>query len=188
MGAGSERHSRGALPTAGVPDGRVAETVNTPPAQGRTLMGLDAQTEMTASAIDTLLERHETGVLALARAGDPYAVPISYGFEPDDRVFFFRLVSTPESDKRRFLTTSPRCRLVVYEEEPPIYRSVLAGGRLEVVERDDLTSERIAQYGRAKRPLFEIWAEPTADLEVQLFRLAPADISGRRIDVDQQAR
>jgi nitroimidazol reductase NimA-like FMN-containing flavoprotein (pyridoxamine 5'-phosphate oxidase superfamily) len=146
-------------------------------------MALDAQTAMDDDAIDDLLERHETGVLSLARDGDPYAIPISYGYDGEERRFYFRLVSTPESEKRRFLAADPPCRLVVYEDDHPVYRSVLARGDLESVDPGALDPDDIAQYGSAKRPLFEIWSDAKPDLDVQLFRFDPVDLAGRRIDV-----
>ncbi len=148
-------------------------------------MGLDVQTEMPAADVDDLLERHETGVLSLARDDDPYAIPISYGYDPAERTFYFRLVTTPESEKRRFLAGDPPARLVVYEEAPPVYRSVVASGRIESVDPATLSSDRIAQYGQAKRPLFEVWEDTRADLDIELYLLDPADIGGREIDIDE---
>ena len=148
-------------------------------------MATDRQTEMTASAIDEFLGREETGVLSLAREDAPYAIPISYGYDSDARRIYTRLVSTPESEKRQFLTSSPRARIVVYEEEGETYRSVIAIGTLERIDPAELTPETIEQYGRAKRPLFEIWAEPKADLNIELYTLEPESISGRRIEIDR---
>jgi nitroimidazol reductase NimA-like FMN-containing flavoprotein (pyridoxamine 5'-phosphate oxidase superfamily) len=148
-------------------------------------MVLDEQTELSREETDALLGSHETGVLSLARGGDPYAIPISYGYDPTAGRFYLRLVSTPRSEKRRFLASSPRSRLVVYEETDDVYRSVVATGILDEIPRDDLTVEAIEQYGEAKRPLFEIWGEAKPDLDVRLYRLDPDEISGRRIAVDR---
>lgn len=146
-------------------------------------MTIDQQTALSEGETDRFLGRHETGVLALARDDDPYAIPISYGYDPDERLFYLRLVSTPESRKRQFLTSAPRARLVVYEKDGDTYRSVVAAGTLEKIPRAELSVEHIEQYGEAKRPLFEIWGESRGELEVQLFRLRPDELSGRRVDV-----
>ena len=144
------------------------------------------ETEMTDAEIDDFLGRHETGVLSLADGDEPYAIPISYGYDAADRRFFLRLVSTPESEKRRFLDSSPRTRLVVYDEEGDVYRSVVSVGDLDRVEPDELDADRIVQYGRAKRPLFELWARSKRDLEIQLYELAPETTTGRRTEVDRE--
>ncbi|MFB6071639.1 MAG: pyridoxamine 5'-phosphate oxidase family protein [Halobacterium sp.] len=147
-------------------------------------MALEQQTEMSTAETDALLSRHETGVLSLARDDEPYAIPISYGFDSERRTFYLRLVSTPESEKRQFLSSSPDARLVVYEEDEPTYRSVVVNGTLEEVSTDDMTVEHIEQFGDAKRPLFEIWGEAKRDLTIQLYELDADDISGRHIELE----
>lgn len=148
-------------------------------------MTLDQETSLSTEKTDSMLGRHETGVLSLAQEGEPYSIPISYGYDSDNRRFYLRLVSTPESEKRRFLASSPRARIVVYEEDDPVYRSVVAAGGLDEISRDDLTVEHIEQYGNAKRPLFEIWGQSRQDLDVRLYQLDPDEISGRRIEIDR---
>lgn len=149
-------------------------------------MGLDRQTEMAESDIDHLLTSRETAVLSLARDGTPYAIPISYGYDADSRQFVFRLVSTSGSEKRQFLGTNPRGRLVVYIEDNPQYESVIATGQITEISREELTARRVEQYGGAKRPLFEIWADDPEDLDIRLYELTPTELTGRRIRLDEE--
>ncbi|PCR92726.1 pyridoxamine 5'-phosphate oxidase family protein [Natrinema ejinorense] len=149
-------------------------------------MAIDQETEMTDAEIDDFLSRHETGVLSLARTDDPYAIPISYGYDDDDRVFYMRMVSTPDSEKRQFLESTPQARLVVYDDAGSTYRSVIATGSLESIEPSELTAGQIAQYGDTKRPLFEIWAEGKEALNIELYRLTPASLNGRRTEIDRE--
>ena len=150
-------------------------------------MAIEQENEMTDAEIDDFLSRHETGVLSLARTDEPYAIPISYGYDDDNRDFYMRLVSTPESEKRQFLESSPAARLVVYDEADSSYRSIIATGSLESIEPSELTPEEIAQYGEAKRPLFELWADGKEDLRIELYRLEPATLNGRWTKIDRQA-
>ena len=145
------------------------------------------ETGMTTEETDDFLGQQETGVLSLARADEPYAIPISYGYDPSVRTFYMRLVSTPESEKRQFLASSPRARLVVYDEAESgtTYRSVVASGLLEEISPEELTVEHIEQYGAAKRPLFEIWGESKENLNINLYRFEPDELSGRRTEVDR---
>ncbi|NIC00365.1 pyridoxamine 5'-phosphate oxidase family protein [Halobacterium sp. R2-5] len=149
-------------------------------------MALEKQTEMTPSDTDALLGRHETGVLSLARDDDPYAIPISYGYDADERKFYLRLVSTPDSEKRQFLSSNPDARLVVYEEDEPTYQSVVVTGTLTEISRDEMTVEHVEQYGDAKRPLFEIWGESKPDLDIKLYELRADSISGRHIELSDR--
>jgi nitroimidazol reductase NimA-like FMN-containing flavoprotein (pyridoxamine 5'-phosphate oxidase superfamily) len=148
-------------------------------------MTIDHGTELSPGEADALLGRRETGVLSLARDGEPYSIPISYGYDADERRFYLRLVSAPTSGKRRFLASEPHARFVVYEEADPIYRSAVAVGRLEEVPRDRLTVKDVEEYGDAKRPLFEIWEESRADLVTRLYRFDPETLSGHRIEIDR---
>lgn len=150
-------------------------------------MTLAEETEMSATEVDDFLGRKETGVLSLAREEEPYAIPISYGYDASERAFYLRLVSKPDSQKRTFLGTSPAVRLVVYDETDggETYWSVVAAGELEEVDPDALSVEEIQQYGDARRPLFEIWGARKDDLDIQLYRFDPDELSGRRTDVDR---
>ncbi|QLD91060.1 pyridoxamine 5'-phosphate oxidase family protein [Natronomonas salina] len=149
-------------------------------------MAIDRRTEMTTEETDAFLGRQETGVLALARTDEPYAIPVSFGYDADVRQFYVRLVSTPESEKRRFLGSEPEARLVVYEEDDDVYKSVVAIGPLDRIDPSELTTEDIQQYGAAKRPLFEIWPQQKGDLDIDLYRLRPETLSGRVIEVDRE--
>lgn len=151
-------------------------------------MTLAQETEMSADEIDAFLSENETGVLSLARAEEPYAIPISYGYDSDARTFYLRLVSQPDSKKRQFLSTSPDAHLVIYDEtaDGTTYWSVIASGVLEEVSPDDLSVQQIEQYGKTQRPLFEIWGAQKDELEIQLYELVPGELSGRRTDVDRE--
>ena len=151
-------------------------------------MSLAQETEMTEDETDDFLGQHETGVLSLSRADEPYAIPISYGYDATERLFYMRLVSTPESEKRQFLASSPRARLVVYDEveSRTVYRSVVSVGTLEELQPEELTVEHIEQYGAAKRPLFEIWGQSKQDLDIRLYRFEPTELSGRRTEIDRE--
>ncbi|MFD1570651.1 pyridoxamine 5'-phosphate oxidase family protein [Halorubrum laminariae] len=148
-------------------------------------MATNSEAEMSPAEVDAFLSRHETGVLSLARDETPYAIPISYGFDSDSRDVFLRLVSTPNSEKREFLRSSPQARIVVYEEDGDEYGSVVGVGTLHRVDLDELTPETIAQYGETRRPLFEIWADGKSDLDIDLYRFTPDRLTGRTVVVDR---
>ncbi|EMA61370.1 pyridoxamine 5'-phosphate oxidase family protein [Halorubrum lipolyticum] len=152
-------------------------------------MATRSEVEMSDAEVDALLSRHETGVLSLARDETPYAIPISYGFDEESRNAFLRLVSTPDSEKREFLASDPQARIVVYEEggegDREEYASVVGVGTLYRVDLDELTPETIAQYGETQRPLFEIWADGKAELDIELYRFEPERLTGRTVVVDR---
>lgn len=150
-------------------------------------MAIDRRTEMSAGETETFLGAHETGVLSLARTDEPYAIPVSYGYDTSARQFYLRLVSTPESEKRAFLASDPNARFVVYEDEGGTYRSVVANGTLVRLDPGELAVDDIEQYGAARRPLFEIWAEGKGELDIELYRLDPETVAGRKVVVSREA-
>jgi nitroimidazol reductase NimA-like FMN-containing flavoprotein (pyridoxamine 5'-phosphate oxidase superfamily) len=148
-------------------------------------MTISSETALSQTSTREFLGRHETGVLSLARGDEPYSIPISYGYDAQENRLFFRLVSTPDSEKKEFLAATPAARLVVYEENGDEYQSVVVTGSLEEIPREELTVDHVEQYGASKRPLFEIWGEAKADLDVGLYLLEPDDISGQRVEIDR---
>ncbi|MCQ4332661.1 pyridoxamine 5'-phosphate oxidase family protein [Natronomonas sp. F2-12] len=146
-------------------------------------MATDRRAEMSAEKKDAFLGAHETGVLSLARGDEPYAIPVSYGYDGTGRHFYLRLVSTPESEKRQFLASEPNVRFVVVDDETDTYRSVVATGTLTRMDPDELAVEEIQQYGEARRPLFEVWPEDREDLDIGLYRLSPTSITGREVTI-----
>lgn len=146
-------------------------------------MGSDRCAGMSTKEIDAFLGSHETGVISIARVNEPYAIPVSYGYDTSARQFYLRLVSSAGSEKQQFLTSDPDARLVVYEADGETYRSVIATGALNRIEPDKLTPDDIQQYGEAERPLFEIWPEPKESLDIELYRLDPETVTGRLVTV-----
>lgn len=143
---------------------------------------------MTREETDAFLGENETGVLSLAEGDDPYAAPVSYGYDAGRASFYFRLVSTPESEKRRFLDANTSARFVVYgDDDKGAYRSVVAEGTLNETDPSELSVEQIEQYGDAERPLFEIWGEPKEDLDIRLYEFETTNLTGRRTEVDRDA-
>ena len=140
---------------------------------------------MTAEETDSFLGRMETGVLSFAREGEPYAIPVSYGYDSDARTLYFRLVSKPDSTKRQFLTSTPSATFVVYEgtDDGSTYRSVVAIGELHRIDPSSLSVSQIEQYGDTRRPLFEIWSDDEDALDIELYQFTPERLTGRRTDV-----
>lgn len=118
---------------------------------------------------------------------EPYSIPISYGYHASAQTIYLRLVSAPGSEKRQFLSSSPSCRIVVYDENNSgtEYRSVIASGTLEEIDPAEMSVEKIEQYGEARRPLFEIWGAEKEDLDIWLYKLHPDELSGRRTTVER---
>lgn len=152
-------------------------------------MSLAKETKMGRAEIVEFVSSRETGVLTLAKDNEPYSIPISYGYDASNETFYMRLVSTPQSEKREFLDSSPDIRLVIYDDEDDgsVYQSVVAKGSLEELDPADISVEQIEQYGDAKRPLFEIWGHGRDELDIKLYEFEPDEIEGRRTEIDRES-
>lgn len=146
------------------------------------------EAEMSPAEIDEFVAKRETGVLTLARENEPYSIPISYGYDTSDGTFYVRLVSTPDSEKRAFLGSSPAVRLVIYDgtDDNSMYWSVVAKGALEELDPSALSVEEIEQYGDASRPLFEVWGKGRDELDIQLYEFEPEEIDGIKTEIERE--
>lgn len=134
---------------------------------------------MDRGGIDAFLEDRGTGVLSLARDDTPYAVPVSYGYEPATPAFYLRLSFHPDSRKHAFLAEPTAGHLVVYDRIDSGWVSVIAAGEIAEVEPGALTAEIAETLRRAELPLSDIIDGPPAELEYRLFRLTAAELTGR---------
>ena len=147
-------------------------------------MTTPTRTALRDEEIDDVLARHQTAVLSLSNEPEPYAIPVTYRFDPDARRFYFRLVFAPSSEKLQFIPDVPNARLVVYEESPPEFGSVIAVGQPEEIPRSEIDAEQVAQFGQTSRPLFEMWEDSKDKLDVRLFELDPDRLTGRQITTE----
>ncbi len=137
---------------------------------------------MGAEAVDRFLGNGGTGVLSLSTPGDepPDAVPVSYGYDAEDRVFYFR-ISVGHADEPGELAGRP-VTFVAYgtggEEER--WCSAIARGRLQNVDEAGIATETLAEMERIDIPLVDVFEEPLRMVSFDFFRLDPDEFTGRR--------
>lgn len=147
-------------------------------------MTITQQAVMSKEVIYDFLDNHQTAVMSLSGEEGPYAIPITYRFDPETETFYFRLVFPRRSEKREFLPDVPECLLVSYEEDDPVYQSVVARGTPTEIREGDITPEHVAQLGETSRPLFEMWAQSRKSLDIRLYEMETVELTGRRIDTE----
>lgn len=140
---------------------------------------------MSDEEIHEFLANHQTAIMSVNGEDEPYSIPITYRFDPETETFYFRLVFPKGSEKREFLPEMPYCRLVSYVEDDPLYQSVMAKGTPQEITEEDITPEHVTQLGETSRPLFEMWREPRANLDIRLYELEPQELTGRRIHLEE---
>jgi nitroimidazol reductase NimA-like FMN-containing flavoprotein (pyridoxamine 5'-phosphate oxidase superfamily) len=119
-----------------------------------------------------------TGVVALASPAEesPYAVPVSYGHDPVESVFYFRLAVGGDSGKGE-LDGRP-VTFVAHGERDGRHHSVVASGRLERTDEASIATETLSGLGRVEIPLFDVFGRPPGDVKFGFYRLVPEQVTG----------
>jgi hypothetical protein len=130
---------------------------------------------MDGDEIDAFLASHSTGVLGLPTADAPYLLPLSYGYDGDDCLYFFYVLGE-ESTKDELTARADSARFLVYTVETPFnWRSVLLSGQIRPVP-DDAVEAIEASVDIAGRPdLIEAAAEAET---TRLYEFEVEDRSG----------
>ncbi|QCC50167.1 pyridoxamine 5'-phosphate oxidase family protein [Halapricum salinum] len=135
--------------------------------------------DMDALDITDFLAAQETGVLSLADGNDAYAVPVSFYFQPDDQQLYFRLGFAPGSQKQKFLERTDLASFVVHGRADGRWKSVVASGRLEIVETEQRLDDPVLEaVQRLEIPYFRVFDRPTDEIEFGIYRLRAESLKG----------
>lgn len=119
------------------------------------------------------LESAEVGVLAFARRGDSYAIPMAHVLDGDR--LLFRFGDDPESWKMAYAAETITATFTVYEYgDPEDSWSVLARGPIEQTDLhpDDATLNELF-------PPFRLFNESIDDLTYDIYELRIEELTGR---------
>lgn len=142
-------------------------------------MSAESPGSLTEPEIAALLSSGGTGVLSLAKANTPYAVPVSYAFDAEARTFYLRLGDAGDSEKFTFLDASESVRLVVYDDGPDRTWSVVAAGTIDVIPDSELTPALVERLADGEYPQFDLWDESKSAIDFTIARLAVTELTGR---------
>ncbi|WP_256296545.1 pyridoxamine 5'-phosphate oxidase family protein [Haloarchaeobius salinus] len=138
---------------------------------------------MSAEDRDAFLGTGGTGVLSLStdESDAPHAIPVSYGYDPVESTFYFRLAVGKDREKGE--VDGRAATFVVHghdgEDGEGDWQSVVARGTLTDIGRDEVATESLAALDRVDIPLVDIFGAPTSDVSFQFVRLVPDDLSAR---------
>jgi len=130
---------------------------------------------MTDRETEERLREANTGVLALARDGDAYAIPVACHY--DGEAVVLRLGDHEGSEKMAYLETTDRASLVLYGYAPPDESwSVVVRGPVVQVEAAGESSSPGADPFLPIR----IFGEPVDAVDEVLYELVTESVTGRR--------
>lgn len=116
-------------------------------------MGSDFQpllgSELDEPGIDDVLTEAGVGVLSMSAEGVPYGVPMSFGYDGEDSVYFVFLGST-ELRKERYAEHSDVASFTTFEINPDSsWRSVIVSGPIDRITIDEWDIAREAMADNA---------------------------------------
>jgi hypothetical protein len=127
---------------------------------------------MDEAAADDLLRSTGVGVLSLARDGEAYGVPISFGYDGGDRLYFVLVGFGEESRKAAFAADTVRASFATYDVVGRHdWRSVVVAGPLEPVAAADRERAREALGDNAWYPSLFSTADPMRDVALWSLRV-----------------
>jgi len=109
--------------------------------------------EMDDQEISEFLAEQGVGVLSMAADGSPYGVPLSFGYDGDDRLYFLFAGHSEAGRKVTYAERSEAASFLVYEmAADDAWRSVIVEGSLDRITIDDWDAAREAMGENAYRP------------------------------------
>jgi nitroimidazol reductase NimA-like FMN-containing flavoprotein (pyridoxamine 5'-phosphate oxidase superfamily) len=120
--------------------------------------------EMSTDEAETVLRQQGFGVLSLARGGDAYGIPISFGYDGEN-LYFVLLRPGEESKKEAFIRETETASFLVYDvTDKHDWRSVVVTGRVEPVDDDEWPAVRDALDDNAWFPSLFSQTQPMQDI------------------------
>lgn len=139
--------------------------------------------ELDSDEIDEVLTRRGIGVLAMVADGQPYAIPMSFGYDTDKMIFPMQWGVNDQSRKSRAIESNPRVCLTVYEQdtdEEATWRSVVVTGEMYEIQEDDKERAFASLAANAEFPAdLGVWGMPFEEVEFRLFGLDTNSCTGR---------
>lgn len=133
---------------------------------------------------DAFLGVGGTGVITLSGSDDesPYAVPVSYGYDESEEVFYFRLAVDTDGGKGEL--SGRAVTFVTYgyddDDDDEEWRSVVAKGRLRETTEPSIAVDSLAGLEHVQIPLVEIFDRPTSEITFEFYRLDPDELTSRK--------
>lgn len=134
---------------------------------------------LTQAEIDDVLTTGGIGVISLAEHDEPYAIPVSYGYDSDNRELYFRMSVGAESEKSRIVGDGQPASVVVTENSGGRWRSVIARGTISSVAEPALDGRAADQLHSIDIPWIPIYDDRPRDLSFELYRLESVKYTGR---------
>jgi len=144
--------------------------------------------ELSADEIDEMLIRNGIGVLGLAQDGQPYTIPMSFGYDGEEMAFPMQWGTGYGGRKERYVEKNQKASFTVYEKDadnPQLWRSIVMTGTLYKIEAEDQERAFASLAANAEfAPDFGVWGIPFEDVEFQLYGFSVTERTGRAFSLE----
>lgn len=137
-------------------------------------------TTMSDKEVDNFLQSEGYGILALD-GNSPYAIPMSYGYDSDERVLYVHMATYAGSEKQARLEASNDVSLVVSRyDRPDRWGSVVVDGTLSRLS-DDAVRERnvLEAFASSELASVDVFNRDLSEISFEWYVLEPSTIEGR---------
>lgn len=136
--------------------------------------------ELAGDERDARLGDGGTGVLSFSKPGEesPHSIPVSYGYDATESVFYFRLAVGADSAKAGIADRA--VTFVVYGQGDDGWWSVVAKGELEGTTEESVATEALQGFQQVHIPFVDIFGDPPRDVPFEFYRLVPDELTGRK--------
>ncbi|RAW46206.1 pyridoxamine 5'-phosphate oxidase family protein [Halorubrum sp. 48-1-W] len=139
--------------------------------------------ELSSDEIDEVLTRNGIGILGLTSDGQPYTIPMSFGYDGERMAFPMQWGTGYEGRKERYAEANANASFAVYEQDPDRpqhWRSIVMLGELYEVEDEHEDRAFASLAANAEfAPDLGVWGVPFDEVELRLFGLAVDECTGR---------
>lgn len=138
---------------------------------------------MDESEIDRLLAEQGFGVLSMASDERAYGIPLSFGYDGDDRLYFVFVGYSEEWKKMTFADESAAVSFLVLDvESGHEWRSVIVSGSFERITYDEWEVAREAIADNAFRP--DLLTDVNIQENPQVWVLEADEKTGRAVGTE----
>jgi hypothetical protein len=136
---------------------------------------------MSDEQIDAFLSSEGFGILSFS-GEPPYSIPMSYGYDAENRVLYLHMSDYDGSEKQARLDISDSVSLVVSRyERPDKWRSVVVDGTLTRLSEEAARDRGVlTAYADSKLASVDVFERDLSEISFDWYVLTPAEISGRR--------
>lgn len=146
--------------------------------------------ELSTAQMEDVLIRNGVGVLGLVQDGQPYTIPMSFGYDGDEMTFPMQWGTGYDGRKEQCVESNTSASFTVYEQDPDkpqLWRSIVMTGTLYEIEEEKKERAFASLAANAEFASdLGVWGIPFDQVELRLFGLSIDECTGREFSPRHQ--